>query len=429
MKYANILFDRNERLTIGDDIQLLAIENLYRYMGINYDEVIRIPFHDLNDYDGEYVILPISFPLYGYHSEVKITQFSDKIIPVFLALSTLTDFYEEAERVYLRRFEPVGCRDSYTMEAMRKNGIAAYLNCCMTATFPKRSEKIAGDTIYCIDVTDSLIPFIPETIAQSAKFTSHTFYPDELKNVRGGAEGKARKLLEEYRQHAKLIITSRLHAALPCVAMGIPTILAKDKISFRFSGMNSLLHVYTLNEYADIDWNPKNKDYEEIKLQMLENAAKRISEQYQKYERMYSISAYFETEAVKKPYVEFYSNTVDFAENRLPKEERFEYILWGVTQTASMIERYIEEKFPAGELVEVIDKAKRVEFCGVNTTTKEVIKKHTDAWVFVCTGAAIKESYEYFAEIGHKKFYQCCEDGKKHKLEKGFENTFKNVSL
>lgn len=29
MKFANILFDRKERATIGDDIQLLAIENIY----------------------------------------------------------------------------------------------------------------------------------------------------------------------------------------------------------------------------------------------------------------------------------------------------------------------------------------------------------------------------------------------------------------
>ena len=35
MKFANIIYTkRNDRLTIGDDMQLLAIENLYKYMGI-----------------------------------------------------------------------------------------------------------------------------------------------------------------------------------------------------------------------------------------------------------------------------------------------------------------------------------------------------------------------------------------------------------
>ena len=66
MKFANIIMTREGRCTIGDDIQLLAIENLYNYMGIDYKEVVRIPFNQLSTYDGEYVVLPISFPLYGY---------------------------------------------------------------------------------------------------------------------------------------------------------------------------------------------------------------------------------------------------------------------------------------------------------------------------------------------------------------------------
>ena len=43
MRYANIIYNkRNGRLNLGDDIQLLAIENLYRKLGIDYSEVVRI---------------------------------------------------------------------------------------------------------------------------------------------------------------------------------------------------------------------------------------------------------------------------------------------------------------------------------------------------------------------------------------------------
>ena len=75
MKFANIVMTRNGRCTIGDDIQLLAIENLYRYMGIDYNEVVRIPFNELATYDGDYVVLPISFPLHGYSHDAVITQY------------------------------------------------------------------------------------------------------------------------------------------------------------------------------------------------------------------------------------------------------------------------------------------------------------------------------------------------------------------
>ncbi|MGV0033849.1 MAG: polysaccharide pyruvyl transferase family protein [Candidatus Azotimanducaceae bacterium WSBS_2022_MAG_OTU7] len=39
----------------------------------------------------------------------------------------------------------------------------------------------------------------------------------------------AGELLERYRTQAKLVITSKLHCALPCIAMGIPVIFFADK--------------------------------------------------------------------------------------------------------------------------------------------------------------------------------------------------------
>lgn len=426
MKFANIIFDRKERLTIGDDIQLLAIERLYKYMNVDYNDVIRIPFHQLSSYNGEYVILPISFPLYGYHDALKITQFSDRIIPVFLALSTLTNVYDEKEVEYLRRFEPIGCRDLHTMKALREHGVMAYLNCCMTTTLERRPSTIQGETIYCIDVQDTLDSYIPKEIKEKAVFSSHTFYPEELKN---GPEEKARELLNEYYHKAKLIITSRLHAALPCAAMGIPTILVKDELSYRFLGVNRILHVYTKDEYDKINWNPAPVEIENIKILMLENAKNRILEQKEKYEKMCEISTFFEDINCDNYYVEFYSNTIDFIRHNFMPEQEFSYCLWGITQTASMVNKYIKENYPKAKLVGVIDKKKRMVYDNIQTTTKESIAYDKDNWFFVCTGAAIKESYEYFEKMGHKRYYQCCEDGKKHSCEAKYLNSYNNVSI
>lgn len=424
MRFANIYFDRNERLTIGDDMQLIAIENLYEYMGIDYNEVVRIPFHSLASYDGEYVILPVSFPLYGFHYDTAITQFSPKIIPVFLGISTLSQTYSVEERNYLRRFEPIGCRDLRTMEAMRKNGILAYLNGCMTATLPlKRNDqdKKIRKKIFCIDVPSEFTKYMPKEILDESIFLSHTFYPHELKN---GAEEKAKELYNMYIQEARMIITTRLHGALPCIAAGIPVILFKDHLSFRFTGIDKLIHIYTKEEYNKIDWNPKPIIYEDYKKIILNSAAVRLRDAYDKYKDIFNISSFYESRENRPYYVEFFDNSIDFIEKHFNHNTEFEYALWGVTQTAELINSYITQNYPRAKLVAVIDKAKELEFCGIRTCRKEWIENQSNVFCFVCTGAAIKEAYDYFDRIKHKNFYQCCEDGNRHKDEVKKANIF-----
>lgn len=92
MKYGNITYNkRNGRLNLGDDIQLLAIENLYKMMGIDYSDVVRIEFSDLYMWEGEELVVPISFPIISYGTEMNITCFSPNIVPVFLALSIVAE--------------------------------------------------------------------------------------------------------------------------------------------------------------------------------------------------------------------------------------------------------------------------------------------------------------------------------------------------
>jgi exopolysaccharide biosynthesis predicted pyruvyltransferase EpsI len=57
---------------------------------------------------------------------------------------------------------------------------------------------------------------------------------------------KAEALLEKYAQ-AKLVITSRLHCALPCIALGTPIIfIPKDITDVRYSGYLDILDWYEM---------------------------------------------------------------------------------------------------------------------------------------------------------------------------------------
>ena len=413
MKFANIIYYRgNGRMTIGDDMQILAIENLYKEMGIDYNDVIRIPFHSLHNYDGEYVVLPISFPLYGYNHDITITQFSPKIIPVFLGLSMLTDHLSEEDIMYLRRYEPIGCRDIWTMNNLRKKNIQAYLYGCITATYPQRWTKEGKNRVFCVDVPEDFKRYIPENILKECEFISHSFYANELEN---GPESKAKELYEMYVNKGKLIITTRLHAALPCLAAGIPVILLKDNYSFRFAGIDKLIHIYTKDEYNNIDWEPQPALYEEIKKEMIQLAARRLKETYDKYKHIYSISEYFESREEKAYYVDFYDNTIEFIDNKYDPNDEFEYVLWGVTQTADLIHRYINANYKRAKLVAVIDRDKRLDFYGVKTCTSDYVCNNVDKLYFVCTGAAIQESMKVFNELQCRNYFQCCQDGIIHK--------------
>lgn len=55
-----------------------------------------------------------------------------------------------------------------------------------------------------------------------------------IESLKRTAEEEVYKVYKEYRRQATLIITSRVHVALPCMAMGIPVIFAKNEYSYRF---------------------------------------------------------------------------------------------------------------------------------------------------------------------------------------------------
>lgn len=63
----------------------------------------------------------------------------------------------------------------------------------------------------------------------------------------------AEQLLAQY-ANARLVITSRLHAALPCLAFGTPVLFVVENVNDpRFSGNLELLNVITLSQVEQLD--------------------------------------------------------------------------------------------------------------------------------------------------------------------------------
>ncbi|MEE0862277.1 MAG: polysaccharide pyruvyl transferase family protein [Lachnospiraceae bacterium] len=406
MKYANIVFDGNRKtsVNIGDDLQIVAIEYIYRKMGIEEKDIVRIGFSELAKYDGEYVILPISFPMHGYREGVYITMFSPKIIPVFLGLSIMSDNITEEEVAYLRRFEPIGCRDHYTMDILRKKNILSYVGGCVTALLPKLDD-VVGDKVYVIDVPEAMRRYIPSAIKKDAIYISQILLESDNPNE------DAKKRLIELAKNARMIITTRLHSALPCTALGIPVVLLKKNFSFRFTTLSKLLHVYTEDEFESIDWNPRSVEYESDKLKILEYDIKRLKSTYDKYREMYDISSFYENEEMQKHiYIEHFDNVIDEVRDYLEEGKIIKYAIWGITQRADMICSYLEKNYPKTQFVAAYDKNKIVEFHGVVSTQDitEICKE--EVFVFVTAWTANIYAREMFGKIG-KTNYHISTDG------------------
>jgi hypothetical protein len=127
----------------------------------------------------------------------------------------------------LGRFGTVGCRDLATRDYLASRGVAAILTGCATSAFPSYSGVREG--VYCVDVSDDM----KETAVRLFKdpiFVTHSvdphyrwrYYPEEIDDaVVVDQFAQAYDQLCMYMK-AELVITSRVHAALPSAAFGTP---------------------------------------------------------------------------------------------------------------------------------------------------------------------------------------------------------------
>ena len=410
MKFGNIIYKtRNKRINLGDDIQLVSIENLYAQMGISYEEVVRINFQDLWSYNGENILLPISFPFLSYGGGNHILCFSNKITPIFLALCILTDTLDADDIAYLKRYAPIGCRDLHTLNTMRKYDIESYLFGCMTLTMPRTWQEDEQKTeIYGIDVSDKLINYMPSNIHQKCTFMSNAYNIDDIKTT---PEDMAKSIYKTFINRAKLIITSRLHVALPCFAAGMPVIFAKDTYSWRFSGVNRIVPVYDEAEYSSINWEPTPINYEDIKEKMLNIVISRLQNDTKLYKRyIQEWNQLFLNSPIREGKIETIYHTENYLKNIYAESDEFLYIVWSITQTADLLINRISLKYPKAKLVAVVDKSKKIMFHGIQSTTKEIILQYKNALVLVCSDSAIPEAMDLFLSHNIRNYFLCCKN-------------------
>lgn len=271
---------------IGDAIQNLAVENIYAKAGIPAKELLHINRDELNTYQGENCHL-IMQSWFGDSRGVFPLPWNKKITPIFLGFHitsgnhTRERFISENIHEKIKAYEPIGCRDRNTRDFLKKNGIDAYFSGCMTLTFDKRTEKPIKSKIFAVDIDRGIIKRLPKEIVEKADFSiSHIYYWNHYPLTDEDAkifEQEARHILERYKKEATLIITSKIHVAMPCIAMGIPVVfITENPYDIRFDVLRGILPIYSRRDIKYIDWTPNAPDITELKQAIIDNAVAQI---------------------------------------------------------------------------------------------------------------------------------------------------------
>jgi tetratricopeptide (TPR) repeat protein len=148
---------------------------------------------------------------------------------------------------YLKEHEPIGCRDRWTERLLQRCGVVAYFSGCLTLTLP-RYEGPRTHRVLLVDLPDRVVPHISQAIARHCKYKQKVMTHDIVRSTLDPVRrlNAANLMLQHYARSA-FVATTRLHVALPCLAVGTPVLfLARDAHDPRFDGLSALVNMVPL---------------------------------------------------------------------------------------------------------------------------------------------------------------------------------------
>jgi len=266
-------------VNLGDYVQTLATKNIIKSILPDTNFVFWDRDNLLN-YDGQkaYTIMQGWFS----HSDTYLPN--ENILPIFIGTHITTKKRNQFINFIKHNpsyFENItfGCRDTSTLDFLKSIGQKCYLSRCLTLTFLKRQINNSQNKVFIVDIPDEYLKYIPFNLLQNAeKISQRAADTDKQCNFYINTEKqymcKAQELLNKYRDQAALVITSALHCASPCIAMGIPTILIDfEKNNERFGSLSGVQKIYSQSDLINgrIDFKPREPNIEELKQLMIKN--------------------------------------------------------------------------------------------------------------------------------------------------------------
>ena len=270
---------------IGDYIQTKAVVDI-----LNKQNIKILEREKLKNYNGP----PIKTIINGWFMEnPKNWPPNNNINPLFISFhinpSIVKTFINHQSLEYFKKHEPIGCRDYYTRDLLVTNGINAYFSSCVTLGI-EREKYLKRQTpggVIVIGAFDRLKPYLdyksplkfllslikyPFRILnykiKLQKFNRHLYkqkfeiksYSQITKNsINSHSEGiaLAEEMLNKIAE-SDIIITSRIHAALPALAMGLKVIFIDEGLDhtnhkMRLSGLKNYFKTVDFKDFFMIN--------------------------------------------------------------------------------------------------------------------------------------------------------------------------------
>ena len=276
---------------LGDDIQSLVAKKLLPYVdgGVSRERL-------------KHPEAPGIISMNGYFLGLCDWPPSPVLQPIFFAFhvtpGSVAKVCSPEGVAYLKKHEPIGCRDLGTMQLLQRHGVQAFYSKCITLTLPRREKAPASGRIYMVGLSKGAAAAVPKSIRKKAVVVDQAKLrlPDLSPSLK---EELAQHLLDTYSQTASLVITSKIHCAMPCIAMGIPVVFLYDKDrqdDYRVNIIKDLIGIQYVGEGRmdrwllnrlrgkSINWQPQPLEFEADKQKIREGyqqAFERAVERFQ----------------------------------------------------------------------------------------------------------------------------------------------------
>jgi len=239
-KYGLLVYSTDN---LGDEIQSLAAQRFLPSADYHFDRDALPGDDDL----GESVKLIMN----GWFSHLSQrlrwppSKNLDPLITSFhISPGAQSLFLSESGLQYLKEKEPIGCRDLYTLGLLRRRGIKSFFSACLTLTLNRPSVERDDNLVVANDLSEEMLVKISKDTDKHVVFTSNKV--DGTLDAKSKFQ-KAEALLRLYAK-ASCVVTTRLHCALPCIAMNTPVLLINRAADTeRFFGLNAF--VFNTSEF------------------------------------------------------------------------------------------------------------------------------------------------------------------------------------
>lgn len=237
---------------IGDDIQTYAQAQFLPQIDYYIDrETLKVFHSEAHE--------PVACIMNAWYMNQPLMAWppSQDIIPLLTSVhfdSRLDGYWAKNQfaRSYLEKHAPIGCRDTTTLQKLQSMRIPSYYSGCMTLTLKGWEDIERQDYICLVNVSESVEKYFASL---NVPYRIISQQNESLVDISIQERLKAAESLLRLYQSAKCVVTSRLHCALPCLALKTPVLVEyRDDFKDRFAGLSNLLRLTSAEEICKGKW-------------------------------------------------------------------------------------------------------------------------------------------------------------------------------